>query len=117
MESRKMLLSSLVIEHGIKECDIGDFDGQPVPKLIQYMETNDDHTPFPNGESRREFGCRVREAVNKSLNTYGEDILFVSHGLVYQALLKITGNPAHHIQNGALIQFKPQGDSWAILNL
>jgi probable phosphoglycerate mutase len=109
--------SSLVIEHGIKECDLGDFDGQPVPRLIQYMETTQDHVPFPNGESRRDLDCRVKEAVNKSLGVHGEGILFVSHGLVYQSLLKITGIPVHHIHNAALIQFKPQNGSWGILSL
>ena len=117
METQKALLPSFVIEDGIKECDIGDFDGQPVPKLIQYMEETEDHVPFPNGESRHNLKGRVKEAINKSLKVHGEDILFVSHGLVYQELLKITGNPVHHIQNGTLVQFKPQGDSWIILNL
>ena len=87
------------------------------------MDAIGDHVPFPNGESRNgldyrvKLDCRVKEAVNKSLDHHGGDILFVSHGLVYQSLLKITGIPVHHIHNGALIQFKPQDGLWIILDL
>src|SRR5690606_37594426 len=71
METQKTLLPSFIIEHDIRECDIGDFDGQPVPKLIQYMEATEDYVPLPNGESRHNLKRRVKEAVNKSLKIHG----------------------------------------------
>ena len=107
----------LIIEHDMRECDLGDFEGKPVPDFIQHIKTTSANTPFPNGESRDEVTKRVLAAVNKSLLTHGENLLFVSHGIVYGSLLEIVGIPFHHIPNAGLVQFKPQQNSWAALIL
>ena len=98
----------LIIEHDMRECDLGDFEGKPVPDFIQHIKTTSANIPFPNGESRAEVAKRVIAAVNKSLLTHGENILFVSHGIVYWSLLETAGIPFHYISNAELIQFKPQ---------
>jgi probable phosphoglycerate mutase len=108
---------SLIIEHNMRECDLGSFEGKPVPDFIQYIESNPTSMPFPNGESRDDVTKRVVRAVNKFLLTHGENLLFVSHGMVYWSLLEITGLPFHHIPNAELVQFKPQNDSWTVLKL
>ena len=107
----------LIIEHDLRECDLGDFEGKPVPDLIQHIETTSVGIPFPNGESRDEVAKRVLAAVNKFLLAHGENLLFVSHGMVYWSLLETVGIPFHHIANAGLVQFKPQQDSWAALTI
>ena len=56
----------LVIEQDIRKCDLGDFEGKPLPDFIQYFYTTPNHIPFPNGESRIDLAKRVLVAVNKS---------------------------------------------------
>ena len=107
----------LMIEHDLRECDLGDFEGKPVPDLIQYVVATPANIPFPNGESRNEVTKRVLAAINKFLLSHGENLLFVSHGMVYWSLLEAVGIPFHHIENAGLVQFKPQQDSWAALAL
>ena len=107
----------LIVEHDMRECDLGDFEGKPVPDFIQHVETTSVNIPFPNGESRADVAKRVTAAVNKFILAHGENILFVSHGMVYWSLLETTGIPFHHIPNAELIQFKPLKDSWTVLNL
>ena len=114
-----MLATSLplVLEHDIRECDLGDFEGKPVPDFIKHIETTSPSTPFPNGESRHEVARRTVSAVNKFLLSHGKDLLFVSHGIVYWALLETLDIPFHYIKNAELIHFKPQKDTWAALKI
>jgi broad specificity phosphatase PhoE len=107
----------LVLEHDIRECDLGDFEGKPVPDFIKHIETTSPSTPFPNGESRHEVAKRAVSAVSKFLLAHGEGLLFVSHGIVYWALLETLGIPFHYIENAELIHFKPQKDTWASLKV
>lgn len=107
----------LIIEHDIRECDLGDFEGKSVPDFIRYIETTSTNIPFPNGESRNDVAKRVVAVINKFLLLHGDNLLFVSHGMVYWSLLETTGIPFHHIPNAELIQFKPQKDSWIVLKL
>jgi len=102
----------LVIEQDIRECDLGDFEGTPLPDFIQYFDATPNHIPFPNGESRIDLAKRVLVAVNKSLATYGDNLLFVSHGMIYWALLEVMGIPFHHIPNAELVYFKFGNQSW-----
>jgi len=107
----------LVIEHDLRECDLGDFDGKPVPDFIQHIESTSADLAFPNGESRVDLSKRVVAAVNKFLLAHGDNLLFVSHGMVYWSLLESAGIPFHHISNAELIHFKPQQNSWATVKL
>jgi broad specificity phosphatase PhoE len=102
----------MIIEQDIRECDLGDFEGKPVSDFIQYIEATPKNISFPNGESQRDFAKRVLAAVNKSLSAYGDNILFVSHGMVYWSLLDVMEIPFHYIQNAELIQFKFENKSW-----
>jgi len=107
----------LIIEHDLRECDLGDFDGKPVPGLIDHIKATSPDVPFPNGESRTEFSKRVIAAINKFLLAHGDNLLFVSHGMVYWALLEAAGIPFHYIENAELVHFKPQQNSWAAVKL
>jgi len=107
----------LIIEHDIRECDLGDFEGKPVPDFIQHVETTSADVPFPNGESRTDLAKRVIAAINKYLLAYGNNLLFVSHGMVYWSLLETIGIPFHQIANAELIRFKPQECSWSALKI
>ena len=107
----------LIIEHDMRECDLGDFEGKPVPEFIQHIEANSSEIPFPNGESRNDLSKRVLAAVNKFLQAHGDNLLFVSHGMVYWSLLEITGISFHHIPNAGIMQFKPQKECWAVSEL
>ena len=107
----------LVIEQDIRECDLGDFEGKPIPDFIQYFDATPNHIPFPNGESRSGFARRVLAAVNKSLAPYGDNLLFVSHGMVYWALLEVMKIPFHHISNAGLVHFKFGNKSWKAIKV
>jgi len=107
----------LIIEHDLRECDLGDFDGKPISGFIEHIETTPADVAFPNGESRTELTKRVVAAINKFLLAHGDSLLFVSHGMVYWSLLEAVGIPFHHIANAELIQFKPQQNSWATVKL
>lgn len=107
----------LIIDHDMRECDLGDFEGRPVPDFIQHIETTSPDVPFPNGESRTDLARRVIPTVNKFIRAHGENILFVSHGMVYWSLLESVGIPFHYIANAGLVQFKPQYNSWSALTL
>lgn len=107
----------VVIEQDIRECDLGDFEGKPVPDFIQYFDATPHHIPFPNGESRNDLAKRVLAAVNKSIETYGENLLFVSHGMVYWSLLEVMGIPFHYIPNAELVHFRLDNKSWKAIKI
>jgi len=104
----------LVLEHDIRECHLGDFEGEPVPEFIRHYEGIAHDMPFPNGESRLEVATRTVAVVNRFLSSHGDNLLFVSHGIVYWALLEALGIPFHYINNAEIVQFKPQRGTWAV---
>jgi len=102
----------LVLEHDIRECHLGDFEGKPVPEFIRHYEGTPHDMPFPNGESRLEVATRTVAVVNRFLEGHGENQLFVSHGIVYWALLEALGIPFQYIKNAEIVQFMPQQGTW-----
>jgi broad specificity phosphatase PhoE len=102
----------MTVENDIRECDLGDFEGKAVPEFIQYIETANGNISFPNGESKNDFNKRVVTAFNEALLTYRENLLFVSHGMVYWSLLEIMGIPFHYIPNASLVHFKVENKVW-----
>jgi broad specificity phosphatase PhoE len=101
-----------VLEDDIRECHLGDFEGSPLPKFIKHYEAISSDMPFPNGESRLEVATRTLAVVNKFLSGHGENLLFVSHGIVYWSLLERLGIPFQYIENAEIVCFKPQKDTW-----
>jgi broad specificity phosphatase PhoE len=107
----------LVLEQDIRECHVGDFEGKPVPEFIRHFEAISTDTPFPNGESRLEVATRTVAAVNKFLSNTEENLLFVSHGIVYWSLLEALRIPFQYIKNAEIVQFMPHQDAWATVRI
>ena len=107
----------LVLEQGIRECHVGDFEGKPVPEFVRHFEAISPDTPFPNGESRLEVATRTVAAVNKFLSDTEENLLVVSHGIVYWSLLEVLGIPFRYIKNAEIVQFRPHQGTWAAVRI
>jgi len=107
----------LIIDQGMKECDLGDFEGMPVPDFIRYADATPAHIPFPNGESRTDIAKRAINSINNCLASHGENLLFISHGMVYWSLLEALHIPFHHIPNAQLVHFKPHKNSWVLWHI
>jgi broad specificity phosphatase PhoE len=102
----------LILENGIRECELGDFEGKAVQDFLQFVENAKGNVSFPNGESKNAFNQRVLQAFNKALLNYSGTLLFVSHGMVYWSLLELMGIPFHYIPNAELVEFKVEGKAW-----
>lgn len=81
------------IEHGLNECDFGDWTGLKLSELRQLPEWKTvQHYPsgfcFPNGESFRQMQYRMVETVRKLSEKHsGETIVVVSHADTIKAAL------------------------------
>lgn len=106
------------IEPEIREWDLGDLEEKPVSLLLQHVENLPGHLPLPGGESKDDLKQRVIAAVNKALISCEGDVLFVSHGGVYWALLDVIKDPCiEHIGNAELVHFQAINDGWKIVKL
>ncbi len=110
-------LHPIMIEPDLREWDLGDFEGAPVSDFVTTVDTLPSHVPLPNGESKSQLTKRVLNGLNRWLSTHGNDILVVSHGLVFLALLESVQQPITFLGNAELVHFIPQEDGWSIQHL
>jgi broad specificity phosphatase PhoE len=110
---------SIFVEEDLKEIDIGIFEDQKEPKIIDYVMDLPWEMCIAGGESKAAFTHKIGEAVNKWLSREEGKLLFVAHGFVYVALLTLTGKEVTRedlkIKNATLIHFHHDGASWQVV--
>lgn len=85
---------------GLKECNLGDFEGKTAEELIdlpEYMDWVQHGAAPPNGESNKDFATRVCSAfvaVVKEILTRGiTESVICAHGGVIMTILAVYGLP------------------------
>ncbi|MBS0585450.1 MAG: histidine phosphatase family protein [Verrucomicrobia bacterium] len=110
---------SIFVEEDLKEIDIGIFEDQKEPKIIDYVMDLPWEVPIREGESKAAFTQKIGEAVNKWLSKEEGTLLFVAHGFVYVALLTLIGRKVTRedlkVKNASLIHFHHDGTSWYVV--
>jgi 2,3-bisphosphoglycerate-dependent phosphoglycerate mutase len=107
-------LHPIMIEPDLREWDLGDFEGAPISDFVTAVDTLPSHVPLPNGESKNQLAHRVLSGLNRWLTTHGNNILVVSHGLVFLALLEYTKTPVTFLGNAELVHFVPEDEGWSV---
>lgn len=107
-------LHPIMLEPDLREWDLGDLAGTPIRDFVSTVDDLPSHVPLPNGESKNQLTKRVLSGINRWLTTHGNNILIVSHGLVFLTLLEQVNKPTTLLGNGELVHFMPQDDGWLI---
>lgn len=109
---------SYSIEAGIREWDLGEFEGKSASLFLQHIDTLPNHLPLLGGESKDDLKQRVVATINKTLASCEGDVLFVSHGGVYWALCHALNEPPlEHIGNAELVHFQMLDHGWKIVKI
>ena len=85
---------------GLRECNLGDFEGKTADELIdsaEYMDWVQHGAAPPNGESNKEFAIRVCTAfvdtVREILKSGKTEAVICAHGGVIMTILAVYGLP------------------------
>lgn len=85
---------------GLRECNLGDFEGKTAEQLIdsaEYMDWVQHGAAPPNGESNKDFATRVCTAfvdtVREILKTGKTESVICAHGGVIMTILAVYGLP------------------------
>lgn len=97
----------------LREWDLGDYEKMPIPDFKEIAKDITDDTVLPNGESRQQFATRVVHSLNHWL-TQCDDLLLVSHGLVYMTIAERINQPGPMIGNAQLVHFYPTECGWKV---
>ena len=108
-----------LIDEGLREIDLGIFEGKQAAGIAEYIIDLPYDTPVPGGESKLAFTTRIAHSFNRWLSTYEGNLLFVAHGFVYGTLLTILGMPLRSsdlkLRNSALVHFHHNGTCWEVI--
>lgn len=99
-----------VVEPGIREWEVGDHDGMPMEAFEVLLESMPAEVAFPNGESKAQFFERVIEAVNRLLETHGENLVIVCHAGVHWVLMEHLQLEYVPIGNAQIARFEAVSD-------
>lgn len=100
-------------DDGLKECHLGDLQGQPHGEWL-YDYWTGEFDP-PNGETYREFAERTWKTMGEIVSQ-GPDILIVAHGGLWRAALShIRAEPELPVMPNAMpLRIIPEKDTWQV---
>ncbi len=101
----------IIFDDGLKECHLGEMQGQPHgPWLADYW--TGDFDP-PNGETFAQFSARVWDAMSRAV-AMGPNTLIVAHGGLWIAAHEYTRvePPLRPMPNALPIHVTPEPDVW-----
>ena len=107
----QLLKAKVVIDHGLIEWCVGDWEYRPWDEVPNPFNTTEDP---PNGESRVDFEKRVISTIYKILMSATEKPLIVSHGAFAHTLFTWMGIDQAKIENCKLYRISPIGLSWLL---
>ncbi len=101
----------IIFDDGLKECHLGDMQGQPHGEWLADYWTGDFDPP--NGETFGEFSNRVWAAMARAV-ALGPNTLIVAHGGLWIAALEFTRIEPHlmPMPNALPIHVTPQQGVW-----
>jgi probable phosphoglycerate mutase len=99
----------VLYDHDLREHMMGEWEQQPWDEVYPFLHGDPTHQP-KGGESRQEFGARIRDALARNLSAHAsERVMFVAHGGVFHSFQFIHGRPRHiFIPNATLHRFEPE---------
>lgn len=99
----------VLADNDLREHMMGEWEEQPWDQVFPHLR-GDPHKVPKGGESRHQFGARIRETLTRNLNAHAsERVLFVGHGGVFHSFQLIHGSARNiFIPNGTLHRFDPE---------
>lgn len=96
-------------DNELREHMMGEWERKPWDEVFPHLRGDPDVVPA-GGESRRQFGARIRAAMARLLSAHAsERVLFVTHGGVFHSFQHIHGvNRNLFIPNATLHHFAPE---------
>ena len=96
-------------DNELREHMMGEWERQPWDLVFPHLRGAPDVVP-KGGESRNQFGARIRDAMTKNLNAHpSERVLFVTHGGVFHSFQLLHGITRNlFIANATLHHFVPE---------
>ena len=97
----------ILADNDLREHMMGEWEEKPWDEVFPFLHGD---TKPAGGESRHEFGARVRAAITRNLQAHAsERVLFVGHGGTFHSFQLIHGRDRRvFIPNAALHRFDPE---------